>query len=82
MDTLDLFSSLVHDDHVNNDLLSAVATAVAIMLMVFALQALKDMIGSFWTMVRPLFSVIGLAVLVFSAMALTVGVLFLQTRTG
>jgi hypothetical protein len=88
MSRLDLISLSVHDDSVSavvqngrpNDLVTAIALAVVIMLMGFALQALKDLLGEFWSMVRVMFSALGVALLVFASLALIVGVLIVQLR--
>ncbi|MFG1606179.1 hypothetical protein [Actinoplanes sp. NPDC049265] len=62
----------------SGDLLSAIAVAVVIMLMGFALQALKNIVGDFWSMLRMMFSALRVAALVSASLALTVAVLVFQ----
>ncbi|MEV6491420.1 hypothetical protein AB0M20_22820 [Actinoplanes sp. NPDC051633] len=83
--TLNPLPASVHEDFVSasaqaalpDDMLTAIALAVAIMLMAFALEALKNIIGSFWTMVRP---ALRLASLLAVALGLIVVALVVQLR--
>jgi len=83
--TLDPIPASVHDDFVSasaqtalpKDMLTAIALAVAIMLMAFALEAIKNIIGSFWAMIRP---ALRLAFLMVVSLALIVVVLIVQLR--
>jgi hypothetical protein len=88
MFTIDLISASAHHDEVPvaaasappDDLLSLMAIAVAIMLMGFALQWLRDIVVALWSMTRTLLSALTVALLVITATALAIVAYALQVR--
>jgi hypothetical protein len=78
MSTLDLIAAAEHVGPVSNDVLSTIAVAVVLMLLGFALEAVKGLVVTFVGLMRPMMAAARAGILIALALAIAAAVLVVQ----
>lgn len=80
--TLTLIASDVHHISGQSDVYGAIAVAVVIMLLSFALDGVRGLVSALWGMSKLLFKAVGVAIALCAALVVLVGVVVLSTAGG